>query len=80
MVEKLAALMANPKASTAVRSQAFEALSSLHGGLSDRLSSGRKIDSWQAHYRYTAARIDALMTADAPFESSAVAVPPGSPI
>jgi hypothetical protein len=44
------------------------------------LSSGRKIDSWQAHYRYTAARIDALMTADAPFESSAIAVPPGSPI
>ena len=80
VVEKLAALMANPKASTAVRSQAFEALSSLHGWLSDRLSSGRKIDSWQAHYRYSAARIDALMTADEPFASSTMAVPPGSPI
>lgn len=80
VVTKLAALMANPLADTAVRSQAFEALSALHGWVTDALGSARVIDSWQAHYRFSAARIDALMNHDGAFDMSPVMAPQGSPI
>ena len=80
VMTKLAHLMANPQASISVRGQAFEALSTLHGWLSERLSSGVKVDSWQAHYRFSAARIDALMATEDAFLTPALPVPPGSPI
>ena len=80
VVNKLAALMGNATADTAVRSQAFEALSALHGWLTDALETSRGIDYWQAHYRFSAARIDALMSDETVFQVSPVVVPPGSPI
>jgi hypothetical protein len=80
VVNKLASLMANVGADTAVRSQAFEALSALHGWLTDALETSRGIDTWQAHYRFSAARIDALMNDETVFQVSPVVVPPGSPI
>jgi len=80
VVDKLAALMGNKAADMAVRSQAFEALSALHGWVTDALGSSRGIDSWQAHYRFSAARIDALMNDEAVFQVTPVVAPPGSPI
>ena len=80
VVNKLASLMGNPMADTAVRSQAFEALSALHSWITDALGSSSGIDSWQAHYRFSAARIDALMNDDTVFRVLPVVVPPGSPI